>query len=473
MSSSSFIMANYSQRFHQWHTFFQNVTEDFLAVTLCLPFTMALYALNSLADTIGDIHWLPEASSQLLWKSGRFLLTLPMMILKGVAGLMLTPIVSAVSILTQKLPAHYTFRVGKAFQAAFHTGFLQLIANYFYAPVIFKWRLNYLGFAFLGLAQLFNSEKMMKIANSLFILNQLISYSLMGIAWLQPALLPLFMMVSPASMPMMVFMGLSLVLFWAQGQCDLFGKGAEKSLNAWVTFMQKQLFNLGIMTFKNSTEAVTLDKVREINPSDLFVSNSNHAFDLTALEGNVERQGLSNYNELMRAGQRAPNLDYDDVLRLKLLVENRHNQEGILYPQLARHIRENEETYKPRAQRGISEVSLAALRVLAQKMGRLQSHPLFAEELLQAKHAFEVHFNTLPKAEQLNINQINLLGGQDRTYQLEHVLPSVYKGDWCKKGASNLILERIALLTQGTEAENAGHPVFWQAQRPTHWLAGM
>jgi hypothetical protein len=493
-------MLSYSQRAHQWHRFYSNAAEDILAVTLCLPFTISLHAVNSIADIISEVDILPRRMDSIIWKNARFMLTLPMMILKAVLGFTLIPSIAAVSAIVKHKaqPPKYVFNLGKVFE--------KLVLDWKAKALILRVLPEGLDYRLvgIGLALVFNyylfckltnglrqarlwwpQNKFLRIFNTIItlggstrlpnVLEQLgivgsmlgsldlaISGLALALSYIEPALLPL-----SAAVPMMASIAITTTIAWTQSQFDVWANLIEKCSNKVITLVQNLLFKKGIMTFKNTEEAATKEEVKDIEFDALFVSNSNHAFDLAALEGNVSARGLQNY--AIGAAGAHPRFDYDDVLRL----EKRVTKPGSRYPQLEKFIREHEQDYSPKSQRGISDQSLAALDLLAQKMLISQNaDPVrFAEEFTQAKNAFDDHLNKISPAEKAAIENINLSGGNDAAYKLKNGLESVYAGNFCKKGMSRLITATVNRLTHLESEETQS--VFWQRPNPTQWLVGM
>ncbi|MBS0289100.1 MAG: hypothetical protein JSS07_03550 [Proteobacteria bacterium] len=446
-------MPNYSQRFKRYHTYYANVAEDFLAVTICLPFTFALYCWNSIADLITEIPFIPNNTDAYFWNVGKFIFTLPLYTLKGLLGLTIIPLIAANSARNNTLPPRSNYIFTQIFQMLSLSGFVRLMVAIFTADA-FADLLVFLSFGLLSS----NSPLMQNIG--LMLLN--VNYGANMLFTFYPYFHPFLSFALTMSQPLMLGLGFIAALAWLQGKFGTLSMLAAKMLNVSITFVQHQLLKRGKMTFNNTEDVVSMEAIKDIDINKIFVTNSNYAINLESLEDGVQLNGLVNYNHPKDNHAKHPPFDLDDVLRLEKVATT--NQ----YPQLAKFIHEHKNEYNPTIKSSISEKSLNLLRNLANSLEITQARESFAHELVAAKAAFEDHLNQITPNERKLIEELNLLGGMDNDYQLKNVLTRVFGGKFCKKGASRLIIEAIERENKSQEEENVS--LFYQRNAPTHWM---
>ncbi len=440
-------MVSYSQRFLRYHLYISNIIEDILAVTLCLPFTIALHTWNTLSDILTEIPDLPERTDRAFWTVGRSILLVPLNILKGIGSITLAPLLALGLALQQADPGKYPFFLGHIFQVLAMNALVRLFVI-FSLPTITN---GLISLAIL-LGILSGGVTSMIASAALYI-----EFTLEALVLTLPYIEPWLALTTTASFPLIGAIALVFSMAYVEGSFSPLRTLIANKIDKLISHIQLKLIRRGINTFNNK-EDIDTTPVEEIPLDQLFLSSSNHAFDIAQLEKNVDINGLQNYHFRERTM-----LDAEDFLRLEehLLVK------GKKFPQLAAFLQTHKEEYVNKKQGKISVTSIDKLDNLALALLQPQDNPHFAENLTVAKEAFDAHLATVGAEEKQAIETLNILGGTDPIYQLKNVLEKVFAGNWCKKGASRLISETNNRVKNN---DTEGASVFWQRSFPTHWM---
>ncbi len=431
-------MSSFSQRFVGHHRFFSDAIEDILALTLCLPFTMVLYWWNDLTDRLSEFSRIPNHVSLTMWNVGRYLFTFPLFVLKGLASLTLAPLLATWYALQSKEPTRSRFILGQYFQK--FAIILNPIIKLVYLVVLACMGFNFLGTNINGLTDIV-----------------LIGFTLAFLVY------PAIVQLAAYSTAIIISLIASATVLNLEGNFSPYRKITTYSLDTLINIVQKALLLIDIYPYKNKEDIVSTELIQDLPWESTFVTNSNHVFDLSALENAVNVRGFQNYHAKAVDG-RLPFFEADDVLRLE-----QHPKLNENYPQLANYIRDHKAEYSRNNNRKISPQSITVLRNFATKMQAPQDAANFAEEFLTAKLAFEAHLAAISPEEKGEIENLNLIGGTDEEYALKKVLPKVYDGSWCKKGAARLILETTDRISS-LDSQDDNVKVFWHQRQPSHWL---
>jgi len=460
-------MSSYTQRFLKNRRYFSDLSEDVLAITLCLPFTFALRTWNNLAELLPEISWLPRDLDAKIWNIGRFLLTLPLFFCKGILNLTLVPVLASLIAFNSWLPRSYSFPVGREFERWIRhfwkrylaIRLLQNMGFTFYDLFPSPFPLLLIVTAWLGAGQL--------QLHAIFLLNmsQALGLLLATAVYIQPWV-DMFL-----SLPLKATLLSSTIAFtlWLEGKTDPIEKLLSRFMYQLCAKIEYIALKFGISpkklyTIENRTEGVSLEEIDQISPENIFISNTNHAFDLQSLEGNVTRQGLQNYY----FERETKKFDSDDVLRLEQHPRVRSGQ----FPLLRKYIAEHKQEYIKSTNKVISEESLRKLDALAHALMAAQDARDFAENLFKAKESLDAHLEKISPEEKNAILSLNTLGGNSEEYMLKNVLSEVYKpeseGGWCKKDNGRFVQDTSNRVRNNVDEENAPQ-VFWQRAFPTHW----
>lgn len=454
-------MSSYSQRFLGHQRYLSNVTEDILAITVCLPFTMALYCWNSFADYLTELSFIPDGSDTKVWNAGRFILTLPLYTLKGVLSLTVAPFVAGLLAYQGREPIHHNFTFGRWFQWL-AISFIVGLVTFRYLPIVFDNLIYKMGFwALLG-GYFF--PQLTVISKLLWDLDDALSVLVIT--------LPYITLASQFAMALSVsglfVLSASTLVANVEARLEKISQYTANLIDEGVYFVQVELLKRGKVTFNNQEDRVSTEAVADIPLENLFVSSSNYAFNLEMLEHGVNVSGLNNYNTDPVNGAH-PRFDEDDIRRLE-----KHPNLQTNFPQLAQYVRDHKQEYTQRYSGIISPASIAQIRNVARAMLISQTaEPVrFAEEFVTAKEAFEAHLAAVPSAEREAIQNINLLGGTDPEYRFQNVFEQACRPEtqagWCKKGASRLFTETCDRIENQGEGNN--FVAFWQRPQPTHWM---
>jgi hypothetical protein len=461
MKESDF-MSSYSQRFLGHQRYLSNAAEDILAVTVCLPFTMALFSWNAIADYLTELSFIPEGSDTKVWNAGRFILTLPLYTLKGLIALTVAPFIASILSYRGIEPIHHNFILGQWFPKLAFNRRLRFLFG-LYLPEVFNYRLFWIG-AGTGLIGYLFSPQLLEIGLQIWNLETVFQAVALTLPFLE--LGAQFAMA--LSVSGLFVLSASMLFANVEARLEKISQYTANLIDDGIYFVQVEMLKRGKVTFNNQQDAVSLEAVTDIPLENLYVSSSNYAFDLDNIESNVSIRGLNNYNSDPADGNH-PRFDEDDIRRLE-----KHPNLQTRFPQLAQHLRDHKQEYTQRYSGIISTASIAQLRNLARAMLISQTaEPVrFAEEFVTAKEAFEAHLATVPAAEREAIHNINLLGGTDPEYRFQNVfekacMPQTEEG-WCKKGASRLFTETCDRIENQGEGNN--FVAFWQRPQPTHWM---
>lgn len=418
-------MSTYTQRFRFYHQYTTEMTEDFLAVTLCLPFTIALYWWNAIAP----------ASA---WNVGRQVLLGPLYFCKGLMGITVAPIVAGVAAISRERAMHrYTYRLSKGLE----------LFNPRYAPLhLLRW-LSRLAL-FVGLLTFYLDGPLVALQ-----LGMLTVLPFTSFAW---------MVLSLGRGAGIVMGGLSLL----EGTSQKISKFMSEKINSAIIFYQLWRLRRGRNTFANDQEVDTTPLL-EIPRDNLFVSNSNHVFDLANLELNIGIRGFQNY--YLTTPEKQVLLEAEDIIRL----ESRANSNN-RFPSMREYIRAHKAEYLSRKARTISDESLKILEELvyaldADKNNGDQNARGFRPTLVQANEAYLQRLTTISAKEKVALEGLNVGGGYDAaSNSLKNYLEVVFSGNECLKIASGRIRRAIAEIRQVGNEE--AQVMFWQRPQPTRGL---
>lgn len=463
-------MASYQQRFLKSRRFLMDLTEDVLAVTLCLPFTVTLHAINAIVDQLHNTP-MPQQISHALWRFSQSLLMSPLVLFKGLASLVITPLslICAIPMRSNNIP-DYPFPLGRGAQSLMNAFWLQLIAIWTIGLVEI---ISFPTFCILFFApdwgRTFLPAQWTARIKNLAILIFNVEVTLMALSVVMPLIQPLPAMLWALSASGVIVLSAQMMLAAAEGMWGTVSHRLAKAVQAAINFVKLKILARGVaqvrgmQLFENDQDIMASPLVELAPNTALLASNSGHLFTLDDLERNVIDRGLQNF---YAPPATRVQLERGDFLRLQ-----RHPRLGE-FPQLQRFIAAN-----PRYGRGvsISDDTLTLLGNFARRMGAPQEETNFAENFSAAQIAFNTHLAGLSVEDRNTVVNLNLYGGQDDRYALSAVLDRVYGGTFCKAGASRMILGTIARVSH--PAEEAVNPhaqaVFWKRSHATHWMVGL
>lgn len=453
-------MVGFRSKFIAYHRYFNQAAEDLFSVTLGFPFTYVLFYANRLSDQFIDVPSVPFKYPRALWNLFRITLTLPSKLFVGLISLSLSPLLAASfsfsAINNESDLPKYTFPLGHWFERTMHGFFLRFIIDFRFPnlPGALKYLFLYGFFGYLALAF------------SPFAAYTPIAGMVMTLDFLLSGMLPMlpYMALSAnfiASLPILTaatfaLVGLGLTL---EANYNVIGQwminGYYKMYDMLVA---KNWIKVDFSKVKNQEEVASLDNVVDIAKEDLFITDSGYAFDISGMLQGLQIYGFTNFQS---RDQEA--FTEDDVWRI-INHPNIHQ-----YPELKQFCLQQQAN---RVNRDMSPETLRILKDFAIVMGKPQEQNDFAEKFSVAKEAFEQHRATLSAEARAKLDNINLLGGVDQEYQLSNVLNKVYTGVFCKKGASNLIIEmtRNYEFAASHNQQWINNSVFWQRETPTHFL---
>lgn len=503
-------MSKFGERLSRNYQYLSCFSEELLAWTICLPFTFCLSACNRMSDILSIFESLPDNASGGVWRIGKVIILLPLYTLKGAANILFALPAAALWAFVFSTPLRtYSFSFTRFFLGGDSKNIMFIISevemrpaeiiNYgkyfeflhfwlamFYLPEFIedvvsrkfreKVRNDFLSiwlfrktytlasitknyfFSFRSFSKIFNLVKYYS-RKTLFFISGLDDFNFI-ISTLVPVAKSSLLFVTSIfclSTVQFIFLFLGLGICLSEGYLENISQFIIAKVQEYHDKYLVNLLKSGKNPFKNQ-KTLLQDDVQDIPLNRLFVSNTNHVFDLNELNQSVASSPvlLNYYNEKRTA------LDIEDVKRLEA-----HPSIGE-FPQLVKAI--HDRRYKNRL---FSQTTLTTLQNLAKALLIQQEKSNFSEKIIDAKMAWEAHFQTLSLREKERLKQLNTLGGVDSEYNLDNLLDKVYSGDFCKQAAGRLIQETIIRITKDNLTameEQAGIiPVFWRRQHPTHW----
>lgn len=452
-------MVGFRSKFIAYHRYFNQAAEDLFSVTLGFPFTYVLFYANRLSDQFIDVPSVPFKFPKAVWNLFRITLTLPTKLFVGLISLTISPLLAASfsfkSINNESDLPKYAFPLGHWFERIMHDLGFRLMIDFQFPNL--PGNLAYLfWYGFFGAIAL---------AFSPFAAYTPIANMVMTLDFLLSGLLPMlpYMTLSAtfvASLPILTaatfaLVGIGLTL---EANYNLTGEWLINGYyKAYDMLVAKNWIKVDFSKIKNQEDVVSFESVEDIPKENLFITDSGHAFDLSGMLPGLQTHGLKNFQS---RDQEA--FTEDDVWRI-INHPNIHQ-----HPELKQFCLQQQAN---RLNRDISPETLRILKEFAIVMGKPQEQRDFYEKFSAAERAFEQHRATLPTEARAKLDNINLLGGVDPQYQLSNVLNKVYEGDFCKKGASNLIIEmtRNFEFAANHNQQWINNSVFWQRETPTHF----
>ncbi|MFO1258502.1 MAG: hypothetical protein U1E78_08870 [Gammaproteobacteria bacterium] len=446
------------ERYRAYHLFLMDMVEDILATTLLVPFTMALHAWNSFADSLIEVpHFEAEFSSK-VWRTGRFVLTAPLHALKGILGLTILPLIAiclaAPSQTDDAVWKNYNYPLGRIFQEMA----LSIKVRVFLV-LNFEMPDDLLGDYFwpILLASIFGGGTFALLASSFLSFNSAYMYSM----WLLPLYTPYISMFLSAPLSVTFAIGLTAILGWADAKTAFLTTKIQNGLEHLEDFIKIKLYKHGKKySFQNKNDILG-DDLERISEDQLLITNTGYAINIDTLIDQFKNNGFTN-----------PHVEDRNQGRLSLYEVEKIERLGGLkrFPALKQYIQEHKKELAPGNASGISKESIQALREYARAIRLTQQAENFAEQMAAASDKFEAHMNSITPEEKEKIENLNLLGGNDPTYEFKNVMEKVFKGEWCKKGAASLTLETCERLEHANETGRLENSVFWQRPHPTHWM---
>lgn len=464
-------MSSFRQRYQHRFRYLSNALEDILAVTLFLPFTICLFILNTFVDQLEELPHFPSNLSNQIWNVGRQVFLLPLRIVLGLFHLTFIPMLAFFLSLNATKPAalsptKYEFKLGQLFQrwagsTAFAVLFHFLIIPLSFMPYGELYSIIALILYFFGGVLTVIGGCMLTFDTLLRTLNII------------PAILYLFAAALILTCSPIVLLCFSLISFFAIMEIHSHGifnftiRVIDNSLN----FIQKCLFKIGVNPYHNHKDIMLQNDITRISHEQLLITNSNHALNLEELE-TIFTNMKGFYNPYILE---APTLiEKEDFFHL----ENHPKIQQ--YPGLMQYIATNKEAYlkKQNPTQLISENSLQTLEQFAVTLSLNQDDFTdFPERICHAKAKLDEHLDSVSPFEKRAVLELNIINGEDPTYQLKHVLGKVLdftpnqNEQYCKKGVSKLILQTIAKVRDsGNQESDEANNIFWKNTIPTHGM---
>ncbi|MBS0289567.1 MAG: hypothetical protein JSS07_05995 [Proteobacteria bacterium] len=448
-------MSSYSQRFHKHQKYITDLSEDILSYTICLPFTLSFLFSTLLADGISDVVSEDNIIDQWFYKPSKIILLMPNTILKGFISATIAPLLAFFLAFSSLKAPQYSYFLSQKFERYnMHSKLILYPLLFWFYPILL---LGLLPFFVIANRDTVSMEKYKKRADIsdrariVFIAMPIVFYEFVILKQVFSFMLPFWISVlSPFSLSILSCVAVTCFLV---GYNSL-GLKLSNVIDKIIVKAQDMLHKRGISTYKNK-EDISLNPIIETSAQELFVSNSNHAFNLLELEDSVQCQGFKNYytqrqNEL---------LDKNDITRL----ENHPNINK--FPALKQHILQSKKTSLP----CISEKSLEQLDKFAHELVLSQDdHKIeFSTMILQAKETLYTYLGTISSEERKAILKLNLLGSTNPNHEFENVINKMLEGNSCKKEVNRLILNKTdSLRKMAEDVDMPSFQPFWQGNLP-------